>query len=98
MTLDTDSRMIHGLFTNYPHNEGKAKMKRKPPNLAVSLPKCHCCGNYWRPALGVNANNAYCKRCAKQRHEHTADALGLKRLSRVGITGDFLLPRRLRSS
>jgi hypothetical protein len=73
-------------------------MKRMSPNLAVSLPKCRCCGNFWRPALGVNANNDYCKRCAKLRHAEAAKEFGLKRLSPSDFKGGFLLPRRLRSS
>jgi len=73
-------------------------MKRKTPNLGVSLPTCRCCGNYWRPAPGVNAAAAYCKRCAKSRHEAAATALGIKRLSPSDFKGGFLLPRRLRSS
>lgn len=73
-------------------------MKRRTPNLAASLPKCRFCGNYWRPAPGVNANTAYCKRCAKARHEQVATALGLKRLGPADFKGGFLLPRRWRSS
>lgn len=73
-------------------------MKRKSLNLGVSLPKCRYCGNYWRPAPGVNANAAYCKWCAKARHEQAAAALGLKRLSPSDFKEGFLLPRRLRSS
>jgi hypothetical protein len=71
-------------------------MKRSKPNLGVSLPKCRCCGSYWRPAPGVNANAAYCKRCAKQRRAAAASAFGLKRITRADLTGDFLLPRRMR--
>lgn len=73
-------------------------MKRKTPNLGVSLPKCRCCGSHWRPAPGVNANAAYCKRCTKERHKQAASVLGLKRLSSTDIKGAYLLPRRLRSS
>lgn len=73
-------------------------MKRGTPNLGVSLPKCRCCGSYWRPAPGVNANAAYCKRCAKSRREKAAAPLGLKRITRADLTGSFLLPRWLRSS
>lgn len=73
-------------------------MKRRAPNLGVSLPKCRCCGNHWRPALGVNANAAYCKRCAKDRHAQAASVLGLERLTPSDIKGAYLLPRRLRSS
>lgn len=73
-------------------------MKRKAPNLGLSLPKCRCCGSFWRPASGVNANAAYCKRCAKERHAKAAGVLGLKRLSSSEIEGPYLLPRRLRSS
>ena len=73
-------------------------MKRKSPNIGVSLPKCRCCGNYWHPAPGVNANAAYCKRCAKERHAKAVGVFGLKRLSPSDIKGAYLLPRRLRSS
>jgi hypothetical protein len=91
--------MIHGLFTACPQiKRGDLTMKRKTPYLGVSLPQCRYCGNYWRPAPGVNANVAYCKRCAKSRHEQAATALGVQRLSRSDFKGGVLLPRRLRSN
>lgn len=71
-------------------------MKRKASNLGVSLPKCRCCGNYWRPAPGVNATAAYCKRCAKQRHVAAASAFGLKCITSADLSDNFLLPRRMR--
>ena len=71
-------------------------MKRSEPNLEVSLPRCRCCGSYWRPALGVNANAAYCKRCVKQRRATAASAFGLKHITPADLTGNFLLPRRMR--
>ena len=73
-------------------------MKRKSPNLGVSLPKCRCCGNYWRPPQGVNANAAYCKRCAKERRAVATASLGLKRITSADLSGRFLLPRRFRPS
>lgn len=73
-------------------------MKRKSPNLGVSLPTCRCCGNYWRPAPGVNATAAYCKRCAKERQAKATASLGLKRITSADLSGRFLLPRRFRPS
>lgn len=73
-------------------------MKRKSPNLGVSLPTCRCCGNYWRPPQGVSASAAYCKRCAKERRANATTALGLKRITSADLSGRFLLPRRFRPS
>jgi len=73
-------------------------MKRKSPNLGVSLPTCRCCGNYWRPPQGVSASATYCKRCAKERRSQAAAELGLKRITRADFRGNFLRPRRLRPS
>lgn len=73
-------------------------MKRKASNLGVSLPKCRCCGNYWRPAPGVNATAAYCNRCAEQRHAAAASSFGLRRIRPADLTGDFVLPRRMRQT
>lgn len=73
-------------------------MKRKAPNLGVSLPKCRCCGSFWRPAPGVNATAAYCKRCARLRRAEATVTMGLKPITASDLSGKFLLPRRLRSS
>lgn len=73
-------------------------MKRKAPNLGVSLPKCRCCGNYWRPPQGVSATAAYCKRCVKERRIVATTSLGLKQITTENISGHFLLPRRFRPS
>lgn len=73
-------------------------MKRKSPNLGVSLPTCRCCGNYWRPPQSVSASAAYCKRCAKQRRAAATASLGLKRITSADLSGSFLLPRKFRSS
>lgn len=73
-------------------------MSRKSPNLTLSLPTCRHCRRYWRPAQGVVADTAYCKKCSDDRHTLAASHLGLKRLSNADFKGGFLLPRRLRSS
>lgn len=73
-------------------------MRSESPNLGVSVPKCRCCGNYWRPPQGVIATAAYCKRCAKERRAVVATHLGLKRIIAEDFNGRFLLPRRFRSS
>lgn len=73
-------------------------MTRKSPNLCLSLPKCRCCGSHWRPAPGVNAEASYCKRCTKERREEAAFHFGLQPISHADLKGDFLLPRRLRST
>lgn len=73
-------------------------MKRKAPNLGVSLPTCRCCGNYWRPAPGLVADAGYCKKCAKERRAVAASRLGLKPITAADLTGRYLLPRRFRPS
>jgi hypothetical protein len=73
-------------------------MSRKSPNLTLSLPQCRNCNRYWRPAQGVVADGAYCKKCAKERQSIAAASLGLKRITASDLTGHYLLPRRFRPS
>lgn len=73
-------------------------MSRKPPNLTLSLPTCRHCGRNWRPEQGVVAETSYCKKCAKNRQTSAASSLGFKRITSADLTGDFLLPRRFRTS
>jgi len=73
-------------------------MSRKSPNLTLSLPECRSCGRHWRPAEGVVADQAHCKKCANERQAAAASRLGLKRITPADLSGRFLLPRRLRAS
>lgn len=67
-------------------------------NRNVSLPRCRHCHRFWRPAEGVVASKAYCKKCSKERRVAATSALGLRPFSSVDITGPYLLPRHLRPS
>lgn len=71
-------------------------MRCKSPSLGLSLPRCRKCGRYWRPARGVVADAAYCRRCASERQAIAASRLGLKRIMDADLTGRFLLPRKFR--
>jgi hypothetical protein len=73
-------------------------MSRTSPNLTLSLPKCRCCGRHWRPAEGVVADKAHCKKCARERQAVASSRLELKRITPADLSGRFLLPRRLRAS
>ena len=71
-------------------------MIRKSPNLSLSLPKCRNCGRYWRPAQGVVADSAHCRKCASERRAIATSALGLEPITTADVAGTVLLPRRLR--
>jgi len=72
-------------------------MNRKSPNLTLSLPTCRYCGRHWRPAEGVVADAAHCKKCASGRQAIAKSRLDLKRVTPADLTGRFLLPRRFRT-
>lgn len=72
-------------------------MSRKSPNLTLSQPTCRHCGRLWRPAQGVVADKGHCPKCSAERHAEASKRLGLKSITAVDLTGNFLLPRRLRA-
>lgn len=74
-------------------------MAKKSTTLRLSLPQCRFCGRYWKPQVGVNASQAYCARCRKERKTQAASALSFSVLKLEGEALDrYLLPRRLRKA
>jgi len=75
---------------------GYIVMDSKPLNFDIALSRCRHCGAHWLPAEGIVANDAYCEECATSRRAIAAEGLGLARLNRQAIQGEYLLPRSLR--
>ena len=68
----------------------------KSLDLRLSMPRCGHCGRYWRPAQGVIARAAFCQRCSPERCNIAASTLEVRPIQRAELSGDYLLPRRLR--
>lgn len=94
--LDLPSGMVHFLFVAW-HTPIEKHMVQKSPNLTLSLPKCGFCGRYWRPPQGMVADSGNCQKCSLERRKIASSSLGLKPITAADVTGNFLLPRRLRS-
>ncbi len=73
-------------------------MWRKSPNLSLTLPRCRNCNRHWRPAQGVVADAAYCKKCTEERQAVATSKLGLNQITVTDLTEHYLLQRRFRSS
>jgi hypothetical protein len=73
-------------------------MSRNSPNLTLSLPTCRQCARHWRPAPGIVADAAHCKKCSRERQVAAKSRLGLKQITPADLNGRYLLPRRFRAS
>lgn len=70
---------------------------RQSKNLLISMPRCRCCGRFWRPQPEVAATSAFCAICAEDRHAAARRALDLRPLNSFDLADHtHLLPRAIR--